>query len=187
MATHAACDPEALRTRALAGDATLLADLFTCFRGDLLAFLRQRCGDSADAEDAAQDAFVSAARWLDGYRGETAIRSWLYRLASSACTRMRRGVKGDRRRRVSLDSDPMADAEIAAVGPSIEARLDAHLGPLQVALEALSPTDRAVLLLRDGEGQSAKEVAAALGLTEGAVKSRLHRARRGIRHLLVSE
>ena len=186
------CNAALLTERAKAGDPDLLKDLFACYREDLLSFLQQRCGNAADAEDAAQDAFVNAARFIDGFRGDAAIRTWLYRLASSACTRMRRGAKGDQSRRRDLD-----DVRGMAVGPSgasamspeaakvaMESMLEARLAPLREALELLNSTDRAVLMLRDGEGMSTRETAEALELTEAAVKSRLNRARKSVRDTL---
>ena len=174
------CRPEDLHARVRVGDPELLADLFRCFRGDLLAFLRRRCGNPSDAEDAAQDAFVNATVYLGEFRGEATLRSWLYRLASSACTRMRRGRKGDKKTHVPFEE---ALAPLAGLD-DVESRLDARLGPLEAALAALQPLDRAVLLLRDGEGLSAREVATELGLTESAVKSRLHRARSAVRQAI---
>ena len=173
------CEPGTLKDRAAAGDPELLKDLFSCYRQDLSAFLRRRCGDEADAQDAVQDAFESAAKYLATYRGETPLKNWLYRLASSACTRMRRGRKNDPKMHETYDGTPLAAAE--ALGTAVEAMLEARLSPLRNALEALSDRDRAVLLLRDGQGLSAVETADALELSESAVKSRLHRARKAVR------
>ena len=185
------CDPALLAERARLGDPDLLADLFACYHDDLTGFLRQRCSDDTDAEDALQDAFVAAARYLDGFRGDAAIRTWLYRLASSACTRLRRGAKGDRRRHDSLDdAGPLASGGTGgALSPesgkaAVESMLEARLAPLREALDALGNKDRAVLLLREAEGLSTRETAEALGLTETAVKTRLSRARRAVRDAL---
>lgn len=175
MVAKQTCKPNELRERAARGDPALLADLFTCFRSDLMGFLRQRCGNTGDADDALQDAFVAATRYLSGYRGETPLKNWLYRLASTACTRMRRGRKNDPKRHSEYEDT--APPAIQKMGQDVEAMLEARLTPLQDALSALNPTDRAVLMLRDGEQMSAREVAAALSITEAAVKSRLHRAR----------
>jgi RNA polymerase sigma-70 factor (ECF subfamily) len=176
------CEADVLRRRALDGDPTLLADLFSCFRSDLMAFLRQRCSDQTDAEDAMQDAFESAARYMEGYRGEAALKNWLYRLASSACVRMRRGRKNAPNLHEPLEEERLRGAQ--DLGNQAERMLEARLSPLQDALEHLSSTDRAVLLLRDGEGLSTAEVARQTRLTEAAVKSRLHRARRAVRDRL---
>jgi RNA polymerase sigma-70 factor, ECF subfamily len=179
---HLHCNPEELRQRAAQGDPALLADLFSCFRTDLAGFLRRRCGNAGDAEDALQDAFVSATRYLSGYRGETPLKNWLYRLASSACTHMRRGRKNDPKLHAAYEEELPQGVE--KMGQAVEAMLEARLSPLQRALGALNTTDRAVLMLRDGEQMSAKEVARTLSMTEAAVKSRLHRARQQVKRQL---
>ena len=173
------CQPEELRARAARGDPALLQDLFECFRGDLMGFLRHRCGNAGDADDAMQDAFVAATRYLSGYRGETPLKNWMYRLASSACTRMRRGRKNDHRLHATYE-DGLPPA-VDRMGREVESMIEARLSPLRRSLEAMDARDRAVLMLRDGEQMSTREVARALSLTEGAVKSRLHRARKALR------
>ncbi len=176
------CKPDSLRERAARGDPDLLKDLFTCYRQDLTAFLRRRCGDDEDARDAIQDAFEAAAKYLATYRGETQLKNWLYRLASSACTRMRRGQKNNPKLHTNIDDGPTPEAE--RLGVAVEAMLEARLSPLRKALESLGDVDRAVLLLRDGQELSAQETATALQLTESAVKSRLHRARAAVREFV---
>ncbi len=194
MPSNALTSGAEIRRRAAAGDPQLLREVFDAFRGDLLAYLRRRCGDATDAEDAVQDVFVVASRALADFRGEATLRTWLFRLAGSACTRLRRGRKHDARIHDDLAEATALPASAGAAFSvalqpleakvQIEERIEARLVPLQAALLALSPTDRAVLLLRDGEGLSAAEVAAELHLTESAVKSRLHRARRAVRERL---
>lgn len=147
-----------------------------------MGFLRNRCGNAGDADDALQDAFVAANRYLSGYRGETPLKNWLYRLASSACTRMRRGRKNDPK--LHANYEDATPPSIDKMGREVESMLEARLSPLQTALQALNEIDRAVLMLRDGEQMSAREVAAALSLTEAAVKSRLHRARKAVQQHL---
>lgn len=201
------CAPENLRARAIQGDPTVVEDLFACYRNQLGHFLQNRCGRDADAEDALQDTFVAATAHLDSYRGESATLGWLYRIAANACTRMRRGRKNNSALHISLSSDDShqshhasasepnsahIDAVINALprldlGPTdgdvdrLDQLIDARTLPIRDALKELSETDRAVLLLRDAEGLSAKEVAELLHLTESAVKSRLHRARLAVR------
>ncbi|MBN1947165.1 MAG: RNA polymerase sigma factor [Bradymonadales bacterium] len=176
------CQADDLRQRALQGDPHLLEDLFHCYRADLLSFLRQRCQEHADAEDAIQDAFLAAARYLQHYRGEAQIKTWLYHLASSACTRMRRGQKNNPALHQELDEMALTKGEDAA--DKVELVVDTRLRPLKRAIEQLKPVDRQVLLLRDGQGMSTREVACALHLTESAVKSRLHRIRRAVKEVL---
>jgi RNA polymerase sigma-70 factor (ECF subfamily) len=177
------CKPDELKDRAARGDPELLEDLFSCFRTDLTAFLRQRCGNAGDADDAVQDVFVAAARYLEGYRGETTLKNWLYRLASSACMRMRRGRKNDPKLHDAFEESGTSPA-VDRMGKQLEAMLEARLMPLQAAMETLAPTDRAVLMLRDGHELSTREVAEQLSLSEAAVKSRLHRARKALKEHL---
>lgn len=183
--TGLVCESEDLRSRALEGDPTLLNDLINCFQDDLIRFLQHRCGHTGDAEDATQDTFESAIRYLDGYRGESSLKSWLYRLASSACVKMRRGRKNDPKLHESLDVDKAERAK--QLSQEIESMLEARLMPLEKAFGELGQTDRSVLLLRDGEELSIAEIAEKLDLTESATKSRLHRARKQVRILLNNE
>ena len=173
------CDPEFLRKRALEGDPSLVNDLIDCFRDELVGFLRKRCGDTGDAEDAVQDAFESAIRYIHGYRGESSIKNWLYRLASTACSRMRRGRKNSPDLHESIDDANLTS--LKAIGIEVEAMIEAKLMPIQDAINHLKPLDRSVLILRDGEEMSTEETAEELGLSTSAVKSRLHRARKELR------
>lgn len=178
--TEPTCTPEELRARAVAGDPGIVDTLFRCYQTPLSRFLLARCGHDADAEDALMEAFVAAQRGIGGYRGEASTISWLFRIAANACTRLRRGVKNDPSRKVPLDDMDALPAE----QQDIEDLVAARTLPLKEALLALDEKDRAVLLLRDAEGLSAKEVAELLSLTEAAVKSRLFRARRAVQERL---
>lgn len=164
----------------MAGDATVVADLFNCYGDALGRFLVRRCGAGPDAEDALQDAFEAAARSLGTYRGDAPTSSWLFRVAANACTRMRRGMKNDPSLHAPLDESPMAELDPLDVDSFVAARI----APLKEGLLGLAETDRAVLLLRDAEGLTAQETAEALGLSVAAVKSRLHRARARVREAL---
>ncbi len=176
------CEANKLKKRATSGDPTIVSDLVSCFQDDILGFLRQRCGNEGDAEDASQDTFESALRYIRGYRGESSLKSWLYRLASSACTKMRRGQKNDPKLHVDMDAPDLS--AVRSLGLEVEAMLEARLMPVKHSLEQLKQLDRSVFLLRDGEGLSTSETAQRLGLSESAVKSRLHRARKELRGML---
>lgn len=183
--TKQTCDPQELLKRAATGDDSLVQEMFTCFRGDLISFLKKRCGNSPDAEDALQDTFENAAKYLEGFRGETKVKNWLYRLASTACMRMRRGQKNNPQLHQTIDESKHSGLE--EMGETVERMLDAKLLPLQQALEDLQTTDRAVLLLRDAEGLTAKETGVLLKLSPAGVKSRLHRARLAMKERLGPE
>lgn len=176
------CQPDELKHRALQGDPAVIEDLIACFQTDIVSFLRQRCGNSNDADDAMQDTFESMIKYLEGYRGESSIKNWLYRLASTACFRMRRGQKNDPKKHTQLDS--AKTDKLAHSNQEVESMLEAKLMPIADAIQQLNPVDRKVLWLRDGEGMSTEETAQELDLTVSAVKSRLHRARKELRTYL---
>lgn len=131
-------------------------------------------GSPADAEDVMQDAFLLAFRSWPSFRGEAAPTTWLYRITVNKALERTRS-----RRDVTLlgERDPSADvpdwsADVAQAVLRGELRQEIEIGITRLP-EELRPT----LILRDIEGLSTAETAAALELTEGAVKSRLHRAR----------
>jgi len=178
-----ACDDDALKARVIAGDPAAIDELFRCTHEALTRYLRGRCGNAADADDALQNTFENATRFLDGYRGDATPRSWLFRVAANACTRMRRGKKNTASLHVPVEDRALIDER----SPDPEARLTSRADVVLAAIAALDPVDRTVILLRDGQGLSAKETAAQLGLTEAAVKSRLFRARKVVREAADAE
>jgi RNA polymerase sigma-70 factor (ECF subfamily) len=139
-------------------------------------------GSPDDAEDAVQEAFLSAYRHLGQFRGEAAPRTWLYRITVNAALRRLR----ERPPHEYLDEAPApseqpvdwsARAQDAAVAAELRAQLEA-------ALATLAPELRAAVVLRDVEGLSGREAAQVLEITEAALKSRLHRARALLRQAL---
>lgn len=154
-------------------------------------FAHRLCGEPEAAKDLVQETFLNAYRGLDRFRGDAQFSTWLYTIASRACLRMRRRRKGAPERELSLEEFiPTSDGEfrlqIPIDGLSPEAAL--HNKQLRAALDAainqLPKKYKMVLVLRDMEGLSAKEVGAIMGLNERAVKSRLHRARLFVRRQL---
>jgi RNA polymerase sigma-70 factor (ECF subfamily) len=154
-------------------------------------FANRLCGETEAAKDLVQETFLNAYRGYKNFRGDAQISTWLYTIASRACLRMRRKRKGAPERELSLDEFiPTSDGEfrlqIPVDGLSPEEALQNK--ELRVALDAaigkLPKKYKMVLVLRDMEGLSAKEVGAIMNLNERAVKSRLHRARLFIRREL---
>jgi RNA polymerase sigma factor (sigma-70 family) len=177
----AACDDVTLQARIAAGDPQALSELYRCTRDALTRYLRGRCRNAADADDALQSTFESATRFLHGYRGDGSPRGWLFRVAAHSCSRLRRGKKNDPSLHTPLDQPGVDSLLVDDRVPDAEARIASRADVVLAAIEALEPLDQRVVLLRDGQGMSAKETAAQLGLSEAAVKSRLFRARRAIR------
>src|SRR5688572_11209419 len=131
-------------------------------------------GSPSDAEDVMQEAFLQAFRSWSTFRGEAAPTTWLYRIAVNAAlarVRSRPPVELLTERDEGVDvPDWSADAAQAVLRGELREQLEAGITRLPEDL-------RVTLILRDVEGLSTAETAAALDISEAAVKSRLHRAR----------
>ena len=180
-----------LLAAARGGERGALDRLLRLLSGPVYRFGRGFCGDPHDAEDVTQVTLTALARSLHSFRGESSLTTWAYRVARNACTRQRRRGARAPARLESLDAaTPARAGALQVVDPREDPQQSlerAELrGALQRAIASLPPSQREVLVLRDVEGLSAKQVGEALRLTERAVKSRLHRARVALRELLAS-
>ena len=180
-ARTAPCDPEELVRLVTAGDLAALDRITRCHGQRLLAVGRRYCRSNAEAEDAVQDALLSAGTHLTSFRGDGSVEGWLVRMVANACHHMRRGRKNDHRLHDTeqvLMSDAGSPEERAMVG-----QLSVTLGE---ALLELSPRDRSIVLLAEAEGWTGPEIAARLDMTAGNVRVRLHRARLQLRARLAT-
>ena len=146
------------------------------------------CGEREDARDVGQETLITAFESLKELREPRALRSWLYRVASNACLMRRRKGKFEPERELSLDSLMPADAESASFDipdashlPESEAARNELRRKVRRAIGSLPAHYRIVLVLRDMEQLSTREVSEALDVPEGTVKMRLHRARLAVR------
>ncbi len=138
--------------------------------------------NQADAEDASQEAFISAYRNFDRFRGEANVRTWLYRIAVNAALMK---LRKDRRKNY-LTQDGYDDTQLVSrtEGPE-RAALNTELREkLEEGLALLPPQLRAVVVLRDVQGMSNEETAEVLKTKVSALKSKLHRGRVLLRQYL---
>ncbi len=154
-------------------------------------YANRLCGEAETAKDLVQETFLNAYRGFNRFRGDAQVSTWLYAIASRACLRMRRKRKGAPERELSLEEFiPSSEGEfhlqIPVEGLSPEEALQNKelRQALNAAIDKLPKKYRMVLVLRDMEGLSAKEAGTVMGLSERAVKSRLHRARLFVRREL---
>lgn len=143
------------------------------------------CGDPADAEEAAQEAFLAAWKGLPSFRGDSAFSTWLHRLAANACIdllRRSRHARGE----VSLDDELAAEPVDEHASPQRELERREQREAVQQGLAALPDEQRTVLVLREIEQLSYTEIAEVTGLELGTVKSRISRARAQLRNYLLS-
>jgi RNA polymerase sigma-70 factor (ECF subfamily) len=134
-------------------------------------------GDPQKAEDATHDVFLKAFRRLDQFRGEAAVRTWLYRIAINHCQNL---CQSWHNRHVQANSDDLIFEEAVAKTDSPLRVLETkELGQrIQKTLDALSAEYRLLLLLVADEELSYEEVAALVGQSADAVRGKLHRARK---------
>ena len=166
-----------LAARAASGDDAAFAELVRRHAPRVRALCASVLRDDAEAEDAAQDAFLKAHRSLGRFAGGSSFSTWLHRIATNACLdRLRASA---RRRAQSLDA--LLESDSAALGTAL--REESPAAALEsrdlVArlLERLTPEQRVALTLRELEGLSYEEIASALSCSLDAVKARLKRAR----------
>jgi RNA polymerase sigma-70 factor (ECF subfamily) len=154
-------------------------------------YAHRLCGEAESAKDLVQETFLNAFRGLNRFRGDAKASTWLYAIASRACLRMRRKRKGAPERELSLEEFvPTSEGEfrlqvpIEGLTPEQALENKELREALQQAINKLPKKYRMALVLRDMEGLSAGETGAVMGLSERAVKSRLHRARLFVRREL---
>lgn len=182
-AAAAAADPDvALMLRVQAGDEAAFQDLFRKFSPRVLGYVRRFVKSEARAEEVAQDVFVQIYRFRHRYHPESRLAAWVYKIATNHCLNELR--RPERRLRVDIwgrkdkDGDAiepqLADPKAATPEEGVSSRELARL--LDAAVAALPPKQRAALLLSRVDGLAYRDVAAAMGCTEGAVKALIFRA-----------
>jgi RNA polymerase sigma-70 factor, ECF subfamily len=192
-ATSSGGSEGALVERLRRGDGPAFEELLRAHSGRLLVVARRLLGNEEDARDAVQDAFLSAFRSLDHFGGQAALGTWLHRIAvNAALTKLR-----SRRRHPEKPIDDLLPAFLEdghqarpARGwtePSAALQREETRAAVRRHIAELPDDFRVVLLLRDIEELDTEETAQLLGLSTGAVKTRLHRARQALRALLEPE
>ncbi len=166
--------------RVLSGETELFEVLMRRYNQRLYRVARGFVTDPAEAEDVAQEAYVSAFRKLASFRGEARFSTWLTRIAVyEAMARRRKG-----RRFVGLEEGGVFETPDSLPGPETDATSH-ELGDLiQEAVNSLPDALRPVFVLREVEGLSSEETATALGLSEANARVRLHRAKSHLRQRL---
>lgn len=155
----------------LAGDADAFAALVRRHQGRVFRLLQRFFRRPEEVEEVAQETFLRAWSKLGTWRVEAPFEHWLTRL----CLR----CAYDRLRRRGIAAEPLDDREIEGAAADPDARLE-----VERLLARLSPTDRFLLILLEGEGWSVAEIAERLGWTKVNVKVRAHRARQRLRRIL---
>jgi RNA polymerase sigma-70 factor (ECF subfamily) len=173
----------------LRGDTAAFGELVRRYQDRLYNTVIRVLNNTEDARDVVQEAFLSAYQSLGSFKGEAQFFTWLYRIAVNTA------ISHKRKQRVglSLETARSEDAAIEPIDPSeasqpsqvLERKEEEYR--IQQALNRLSPEHRAVLILKDIEGQKYETMAAILEVPIGTIRSRLHRARSELREVLEKE
>ena len=175
--------------RAQGGDAQALDELIALIQPPLYRFSVKMCGTPEDAEEVLQDTLITVARSVQDFRGASSFSTWAYTIARNFCLKRRRKSKFAPTEEESLDQlDWQHNERLISTEPNPEEDVaDLELWKqLRAGIQRIEPDYREILVLRDIEGLSAKEVAEVVELSVPAVKSRLHRARGQLRGHLES-
>jgi|SRR5579859_1257461 len=178
-ARMASSEPDAaLVAKTVAGDRAAFGVLVERYAGQARRVARAVLGDPDDADDAAQDGFLSALVKLEQYDAKRPFGPWLMRIVANAAT--------DRRRRRTVRQAEPLDPSLVGGGPRPDAAaVRSELGDrLRTALGELPERRRTAVVLFDVEGYSHAEIAQILGIPEGTVRSEVFHARRRLRTLL---
>ncbi|MCT1449861.1 RNA polymerase sigma factor [Corynebacterium sp. p3-SID1194] len=167
-----------LVARAQAGDEKAFADLIYDAKRRMWAVAMSVTGNSHDAEDAMQNAMISAWKNIDRFQPQARFSTWMYRITSNAALELLR------KRRDIPDDDAGADTPDASA--PIQQRITTTM-VVREALETLDPDFKEVLVLREYGGLTYDELAAQQGIPVATVKSRLNRARRKLKDALVAQ
>lgn len=182
-------DEEALLAGLRGGDKAACACLVKRYSGQMYAVALRIVDDPDDAEEVLQESFINACNKIDMFEGRSKLGTWLYRITTNTALMH---LRKRRDNTVSLDEpQPTAEGDLLprelgdwSVDPGQEALSGELRQVMEQAIHELPTTLRTTFVLRDIQGLNTEEAAEALGITPGAVKVRLHRARLALRERL---
>lgn len=176
-------DEERLIERLRQRDEGAFNELVRLHQAAVFRQLLRVIGDAAEAEDLAQEVFVTVFKAIETFRGDSRLATWIHRIAQNhARNRLKYHGRHKRRGDAPLEEtteEAVAVPETGSRLPRPDHQVEAHQAELQIrlAITQLDPEQRTLIVLRDLENLSYEEIQEQTGLPSGTVKSRLHRAR----------
>ena len=179
-------DDHRLIAECLNGDTLAFGELIRRYQDRLFNTVYRLLGSIEDAQDVVQDTFLNAYRSLDSFKGDAEFFTWLYRIAWNTAASLKRKQKAALSLHAGRNGqgaiDPLDSSESNQPGHALEKAEQENR--VQQALNRLSPEHRAVLILKEMEGQRYEDIADILQVPVGTIRSRLHRARMELREIL---
>ena len=173
------------------GDANAFEYLVAAYEKNVYNLALRMTGNPEDAEDMAQEAFLKAYSSLDSFRGDSKFSVWLYRIVSNVCLDFLRKQKKRQSFSLSMEDDDGEEGELELPDlrrlPEDELEKKLTRDAVQRGLAQLPEDARQILLLREIQGLSYEEIASALGIDLGTVKSRIFRARKKLCAFLLAD
>jgi RNA polymerase sigma-70 factor (ECF subfamily) len=179
-------DDQHLIAECLQGNTAAFGGLVRRYQERLYHSVYRLVENSEDARDVVQEAFLSAYQSLDGFKGDALFFTWLYRIAVNTAISLKRKQRTMVRLEVGRNGEhliePLDTSDVSRPGHTLEQAEEGQR--VREALGRLSPEHRAVLVMKDMEGQKYETMAEILQVPIGTIRSRLHRARLELRELL---
>lgn len=173
--------PEALVERLRAGEPGAFEELVIAHQHRVFSVALRMLGNRGEAEEVAQEVFLRVHRSIGSFRGEAKLSTWLYGIASRLCLNR---LSGGERKLVRQGAETLERLSGPGGDPAERVEENELSQALHRAIDELSEERRIVVVLRDVEGLSYEEIASALDLEPGTVRSRLHRARMDLKEKL---
>jgi RNA polymerase sigma-70 factor, ECF subfamily len=183
LAPEAAEDTTALQSQRefvaelQAGDERAFESLVAAYERPIIRFLYRYLGNLEEAKEICQDVFVKVFRGISSFQNNCSLKTWIYKITlNTVLNEKRRWYQRLKDRFIGLEG--ISNQQLDSLpGPELSLTMDERTRRVHLALRKLQPDRRAILVLRDLEGLSYQEIAVALDLQLGTVKSRLARAR----------
>ncbi len=179
-------DDHRLIAECLKGDTAAFGALVRRYQDRLYNTVYRMVDNAEDAYDVVQEAFFNAYQSLESFKGDSLFFTWLYRIAVNTAISLKRKQRVvlsiDAGRNGEQGIEPLDPSEMSRPGHALEQAEQERR--VQQALSRLSPEHRAVLVMKDMEGQKYETMAEILQVPIGTIRSRLHRARLELRELL---
>ena len=165
------------------GDKSAFEELFKLYENRIYNLALKWTGDPQDALDVSQEIFLRVYRYLPGFKNQSSFGTWIYRIAINVC---RDAFSKKNENVLSLDGDEEYETQIPDLrySPEIEFEKRQIKEVLKEAILSLDDSHKAVVIMRDINGMSYEEIAQALEINTGTVRSRLARAREKLRKKL---
>ncbi len=175
-----------------AGDEAAYEALLERFQQPVYSLVQRLIEDQNEASDVTQEVFLKVFRNIGGFRSQSSLKTWIYRIAVNEAYNRRRWFGRHRKAEVGLEADQNGHAWLDHLSDEARSPYDLVLNEqrrraIERALEGLNPVFRAAVVLRDQEELSYEEIADVLDVSLGTVKSRILRGREALRRALIEE